>query len=120
MKCTSLSSVGVLAMAALLLVSTYENWVSGENDVANATVLTIKSSVENSGLTINKDSRVVVLGGDGKPVDPQPTIKIDPNKGTQATSHTITITEGTFPDGGKIRITSIDTLDGKPEGTWGV
>jgi len=118
-KCTQFSSVGALVLATLFLVSTITNWESDVNSVAGATTLTITSSVPNSGLTINKDARVVVLGSDGKPVDPQPTLKIDPNTGTQAASHTIEILGGTFPEGAKIRITSIDTLDGTPVGSWG-
>lgn len=112
-------SVGSIVLALTMVVSTFDNWVSSENTSTNSTKVTVKSTVENASLSIHESARIVVLGSDGKPLDPQPPLKIDPDKGESGGEHTIEILEGTFPENGKIRITSMNTDSGSPTATWG-
>lgn len=102
------------AFAAAALASTYQN-VTYTNGQSAATTLTL-SATDGSNITIASGTKVVVYDENGKKLDPQPEVKIDPSLPISgAKTVTITTVDGNggptegFPARCKVQIEELTT-----------
>ncbi len=75
---------------------------------------------ERTTFSISPLARITVLDKEGRPLVPQPELRISPNLGTESKCVTIMIVGGYFPTGATVEISSLTTAGkhGKPSGTF--
>jgi len=106
--------LAVVAFASTIKNATYKN----TNQAANKT-LTLTGQKERGGdnlteFKIPANATITVYDKDGKKLDPQPELKIDPALGTSTTTVTITTTQDAFPADGKVVISEVGTTGDLP------
>lgn len=104
-------------LAGVVLASTFTQVEFGPVVGNDIDVLTITSAGSSSDtITVTNNAVIEVLNFDGTLANPQPALTIDPTQGTAAHVYTIKCRSENvnFPNGGKIRISRIDSTSTSP------
>ncbi len=102
--------VALVFAGALAVASTYTNQSFGPAGSSSTTLTLTSVGGANGQITIPVTAAITVKDANGVSVNPQPSLTITPNNGTS--SHEIQIKVsggGTFPAGGSITFSRLDT-----------
>jgi len=106
--------LAVFAFASTIRNATYKNGNVAGNKTLKLTGAKEPDGGDISSFKIPANATITVYDKDGKKLDPQPELKIDPELGTNTTETTITTTQGEFPTDGKVVISEVDTSGSLP------
>lgn len=110
--------IGILLVFGFL-VSTHLNVRYPVGTTAGMDKLTLTTASEGGNFTLPAGTTVVVYDADGKKLDPQPPLTVNPTMGSATSSCTIELPDGyNFPAGGFVMVSQISTSnnDGPPSG----